>query len=478
MEGLSQYVLGTPMFIGLLVAYHLLFFWKVYSQPFSVARSELLSTFFPSWVHLGRGEKHDGYYWGNYCAHPVLSSYYPIHWISSRIANKLCSLEEKFRLLIYVVLGHHAWGSIGWFILINHWSNEWVALFGSITLSYSAYNIKQQPCIAYTIGWFPWLLLGITKGSLLLSSLSFGMILLAGYYPVGLQVFILACLISVMPGWSPAPPFLWWVPLGLILGLPQVLPFIKYLPKTIRANKHDDIGKVPWWHFVSVFKPNRTSLNGVGYWEMQYYCGILVPILALFSTSRVWPLLLMSASLMMGFMAAHLPRIPARWSFTFQFALGWMAVSGFNNCCIDSKLWLSMIVLQAFDLYWNNSKLLVTEPYSELPQRPSWAFNTPLTRYLEANLGDYRVSGLPYPLFTGHINRLRTLGYSGGMQLKLMAKWRGDTNPNGSGEHDWFKGHQDSELLDRYRVRFAVTSKKPDNWLPTPIRNLWRNPRV
>ena len=242
-------------------------------------------------------------------------------------------------------------------------------------------------------------------------------------------------------------------------------------------NKHDDIGKVPWWHFISVFHPIKTSLNGVGYWEMTYYCGLLAPILALFSTSRVWPLLLVSAALMMGFLGSHLPRIPARWSFSFQFALGWMATSGFNNLCIDSTLWLSLIVLQAFDLWWYNSKLIVTEPYSELPKKPSFAFNTPLTRYLETHPGDYRVSGLPYPLFTGHINRIKTLGYSGGMQLKWMAKWRGDTDPNGSGFHDWFKLRDDSDELDKHRVRFAITSKKL-NWLSTPIRNLWKNPRI
>lgn len=464
------------MFIALLVAYHVLFYWKAYSSPFSLARSELLSTFFPSWVHLGRGEKYDHYFWGNYHAHPVLSSYYPPHVISSKMwGMDGMSLDRAFSCLVALGSLHTLFASIGWYLLIQGWSNPYVALFGSFTLTYSAYNIKQQPCINYTIGWFPWLLLGIAKGSLLLSSLSFGMILLAGYYPLGIQMFIIAIFATAL--WGQAVSLWAWIPLGTCIGAYQLYPFAKYLPKTIRAHKHDSIGKVPWWHLVSLLKPIRANINGVGYWEMSYYIGLIPLLLLTFSTSRVWPLALMSLALMMGFASPHLPRIPARWSFTFQFTLGWMATSGFNNLCIDTHLWLSLILLQAFDLYWNNSKLLVTEPYSELPQRPSWAFNNALTEYLKEHLGDGRVSGLPYPLFTGHINRLRTLGYSGGMQLKLMAKWRGDLNPNGSGEHDWFRGHGDDKRLDTYRVRFAFSRKKLD-WLNTPIPGLYRNPRI
>jgi len=465
------------VFIALLVAYHILFFWRIYSNPFSVARSELLSTFFPSWVHLGRGEKDDKYFWGNYDAHPVLSPYYPFQFLGAKLIKTL-SLNQAFKVLAWLVSLHHLFASIGWYYLVLSWSNQYVALFGAVTLTYAGYTIKQQPCIVYTIAWFPWLLLGIATNNKLLALLSLGMVLLAGYYPIGLQIILIAIGAAIMWGAHP-----WFVPMGFLIGLPQLIPFLKHLPKTIRANQHDDIGKVPWWHFISLLKPIRSNINGVGYWEMSYYIGLIPLILIPFATSRVWPLALIAALLMMGCLAQYLPRIPARWSFTFQFALGWMATSGFNNLCIDSTLWLSLILLQAFDLYWNNSKLLVTEPYSELPQRPSWAFNTPLTRYLEANLGDNRVSGLPYPLFTGHINKLKTLGYSGGMQTKLMARLRNDTNPNGSGEHDWFRSNQDDERLTAYeaqfgRVAFAFSRKVIDKWLGTGIRDLYRNPRV
>lgn len=403
----------------------------------------------------------------------MLSAYYPPQLIA-RFIGGFFALDGQFRVLLLSVVAHYLLASIGWYYLIESWSNSYVALFGAITLTYSAYNIKQQPCIVYTIAWFPWMLYGIATHNLLLSSLTLGLTLLAGYYPIGLQTILIAIGAAMM--WGAHPLF---VPIGFILGLPQLIPFSKYLPKTIRTYQHDSIGKVPWWHFFSLIFPKlfRFPVNGVGYWEMSYYVGIIPILLLPLATSRVWPLALISAGLMMGCLARKLPRIPARWSFSFQFALGWMATSGFNNCCIDSKIWMSLILIQAVDLLINNSPLFITSPFSELPERPSRAFNTELTEYLKENLGDGRVSGLPYPLFTGHINRLRTLGYSGGMQLKLMAKWREDTNPNGSGEHDWFRTKGDDELLDRYRVKYAYTSK-PINWNKTPIKRLYENPRL
>lgn len=463
--------------LWLLIVYHFLFFWRIYSNPFSVARSELLSTFFTSWVHLGRGEKHDAFFWGNYHSHPVLSTYYPPHFLSSLVGARL-GLGRQFVTLLFSVCCHSLFGSIGWYLLILGWSNPYVALFGAITLTYSAYNIKQQPCILYTIGWFPWLLLGIANQNLWLSSLSFGMVLLSGYYPIGIQMVMVAIASSLI--WNVS---LLWILLGGLIGLPQLIPFLNYLPKTIRTRPPGDKGIIPAWHLLSLFVPKLfrlSKVSGVGYWEMNYYVGIvpLVLLLLYASKSAVWLLGIVSLTLMLGAFRRHLPRIPARWCFSFQFALGWLATVAFNNCCIDSKVWLSLILLQAFDLWLNNSFLTVTSPFSELPKKPSLAFNTRLTRFLEANLGDARVSGLPYPLFTGHVNRLRTLGYSGGMQTKEMAAFRGDTNPDGSGEHDWFQSHthKDDDRLTRYGVKYAF-SRKRLAWPATSVRNLYENPQ-
>ena len=442
-----------------------------------LSRSELLSTFFPTWIWQGRQwskgriPKYDPYFWINAHSHPVTSTYYPPSAIASALCGSGMLLDRAFGYLV-ALLGLHTILCFFWlFFLFQTYSGILVAIFGAITLTFSAYNWKQQPCFIYTISWFPWLLLGISSNNLLLSSSSLGMILLAGYYPIGLQIIAIAIGAAIV--WR---AHLWFVPIGFLIGLPQLIPFFKYLPKTIRTHKVSNIGKVPWWHPISLICPKllRHNLSGVGYWEMAYYVGIVPLVLIASSTSRAWLLAVVSYFLMIGLLSKFLPRIPARWCFTFQFAIGWCAINGLNNLNLAKNVLISVILVQIYDVLWHNSDLIPTLPYSELYNKPSRAFNKPLTRFLEANLGDSKVSGLPYPLFTGHINRLRTLGYSGGMQLKLMAKWRHDANPDGSGVHDFFKG--DGNIHDLERVcKYAYTTKRIP-WKHTRIKNLYVNP--
>lgn len=460
------------MAILALILFNVLFFWKAWTNPLSLATSELLSTFFPSWIHQRRGEKNDPYYWLVFNAHPVLSTYYPPSKINSLFGAKK-PLDAQFRILVTSILLHFLFASVGWFVLISSWTNSLISVFGAVTLTYSAYNIKQQPCLVYTLSWFPWLLLGIANHDIVLSSIAFGMVLLAGYYPIGIQATLIAVCASI---WWDSP--LTWIPIGTLIGLPQLIPFLKYLPKTIRSKKHDEIGTVSFNQLLSLLFPEsfRKPINGVGFWEMACYVG-LVPLVLLASsngcTSQVWILGVASFILAMGAFNKYFPRIPARWLFTFQFSLGWAATSALNGLHLAPGSVWCLLLIQAFDLWYHNRNLMPTRPYAELTKRPSRVFNTKLTRFLENR--PERVSGLPWPLFTGHINRIKTLGYSGGMQLKLMAKWRNDTNPNGSGEHDYFRSNKDNGNLTRYRVRWAFSRKKLD-WKLTPIRHLYENP--
>ena len=447
-----------------------------------LSRSELLSTFFPTWVWQGRMwstwriPKYDPYYWINAHSHPVISTYYPPSAFCSYIsATKNIGLDLLFQLNIYLILLHVSFGILGWFTLIHTWSNSLVAIFGALTFTLAGYNWKQQPCSQYTFAWFPWLLYGIATGNYWLAGVASGMVYLAGYYPIGIQILAVASLATF--AWSPYPTTWLWVPIGLLIGSPQLVPFLRYLPKTIRTKAVSDIGKVPWWHFASLVFPKafRYSINGVGYWEMSYYVG-LIPLFTIWYTrSRAVWLGVLSVLLMLGCLRKYLPRVAARFSYTFQFGLIWSALTGLHNLGLPDHVLAVLCLIQAFDLWHNNSPLLVNHPYAELYHKPSWAFNTKLTRYLEANLGDNRVSGLPYPLFTGHINKLKTIGYSGGMQLKLMAKWRHDECSDGSGQHDFFKGDGNPDGLDIARVKYSVTSTKLD-WKHTEVSNLYLNP--
>ena len=449
------------MGILLLILFNLLFFYKIWLNPFTISRSELLSTFYPSWLYIGRQARKfqswrlEPCYWLNFHAHPVLSSYYPPHVLTAWISSFL-NLNSAFVLLTRTILVHFVWMSIGWYLLFQTWTTPLIALFGALTLTYSGYNVKQQPCIIYTISWFPWLLYGITTNNIFIASLSCGMTFLSGYYPLGIQTLGISGLASLLWGRN-----LLWVPFGILIGLPQLIPFLRYLPKTIRTKTNEVIS--------------------VHSWEKAFYPGIPVIILAFFSTSRVWPLLIVGGLLSLGLLSKYLPRISYRWLFTVQFCLGWMAVNGLANLMGPMPAYTSVLALlfiQGFDLYWHNSSLIPTLPYAELSKTPLRAFKCSLTAFLQANLKPWeRVSGLPYPLFTGIVNNIKTLGYCGGMQLKLMAKFRGDTNPNGSGAHDWFKLKEDSDALVRHRVSFAYSRKRPNKWLSTLIPRLWSNPR-
>ena len=136
-----------------LVVFHILFFWKWYARPFELATSELLSTFYPSWVWMGRQArklkswKIDRGYWLNYHAHPVLSSFYPPHVLTAWIGSFL-NLDGSFRLLVGSMAIHVFAQSVFWFVTLSCYFVPPTSLFLAITLSYAAWNIRCQPCIS------------------------------------------------------------------------------------------------------------------------------------------------------------------------------------------------------------------------------------------------------------------------------------------------------------------------------------------
>lgn len=420
-----------------LVLFNLLFFWELYTRPMTMATGELLSTFFPAWVWQGRQwakwriPKHEPYYWLNTNSHPVLSTYYPCNVISS-LWSSILSLDKAFTLFV-LSLGFHLFlCSIGWYLLIKPFGNL-LAFFGAITFTYQAFHIRQQPCLVYTVSWFPWI--AICPG------LAIGMILLAGYYPLAIYLLPLGLLLN-------HDPIQWLI--GLAIGSVQLVPFLRYLPKTIRANKQKAVETPPW--------------------EKPCYFG-MIPLMLV-----SWRhLVLIPIAIVLYLITNKLPRVPWRSAIILTYLFIGLSLWHLSDLHLPPKaIWL-LASLQCLDL-WLHNRLIPTRPYCELYQVPSRVFNTKLVKLLESQLGNERVSGLPWPLFTGMINEFRTLGYNGGMQLKLMAKFRND--PDGMGNHDWFRSNEDDSRLEQFRVRFAYTGKRPDNWIPTAVRSLYRNPAV
>ena len=426
----------------ILTSFNILFYYESYSKPLTMATSELLSTFFPTWLWQGRMwskwrlPKYDHYYWLNTHAHPVLSTYYPVGILTSIVGSRL-SLNAAFSLLAVSLNLHHLFGSIGWFVALQRWMSPEASLLAAITISYSAYHQKQQPCIVYTLAWFPWIL---TAHSIL-CPIAIGMVLLAGYYP--LAIYLLPSAIIATQTVIP-------LVIGLIIALPQLIPFLRYLPKTIRSAKSE--------------QPE------VGPSETNFYIGIL-PIILLIMNPQ-WRYLWILAPIMISYLfQSFLPRVRQRlWIISSYLAIT------LSFSFLPKSLLFPLLILQCLDLYLHN-RLLPTRPFCELQRVPERVFNSKMMRYLKDNIGDARVSGLPFPLFTGLVNEIRTIGYCGGMQLKLMAKWRNDRDPNGSGHHDFFIANEDNSALDTGRVKFAFTRKGID-WPSTGFKHLYRNPRM
>ena len=397
-----------------------------------LATSELLSTFFPTWL---RRDKHA--YWLNSSAHPVLSIYYPIQYTFWFITRKQTSLDDSFKTFLGFLIAHVAMGFLGWYYLLQSFSGMWVSIFGALTLTFGAYSLKQQPCIIYTLAWFPLTL----YQDPVISSIAVGMMLLAGYYPFAIYLLPI----------SVAAHILWFqeafLLAGVIVGLPQIIPFLRYLPKTVKRIT------------------DKCQSPEV---ERRFYVGVIPIMLLPFSTSRIWPLTLVACLAVLGVGKSFFPRVHERWLIVVQFCIGWSSVSALNNLNLTQTQLVCLTGLHAFDLYWHNRSCIPPRPWCELYQKPSWVFNTRLTRYLEANLGDNRVAGLPWPLFTGLVNGFKTMGYQGSMQLKLMAKWRGTTGSHG------IEGISNDDLR-RYRVKYAFSRKKLD-WEPTGIPYLYLNP--
>mgnify|MGYP001600112558 CR=1 FL=1 len=187
--------------IFLLTCWHLLLFRHFYFiNPYRYATSELLEQVFPSWLHLGRSLRHgrlvveDPYYYPDYPALPFLSSFYPPHMVSAWLATFL-PLNQAFLLLVFTMVSHFLAASVSVYILaISMGTAPLVAGFASVTLSSLGYSMKQNSSIIYTTAWVPTLLLSAQVHSTLIFGISFGMMLLAGYWPIALYAIPLGCL--------------------------------------------------------------------------------------------------------------------------------------------------------------------------------------------------------------------------------------------------------------------------------------------
>lgn len=351
--------------------------------------SELASTYFPHWIWMGRelrkGRfplKENIYY--NYpgCI-PFLSTFYPPNFLTAVVGSML-GLDQAFALFTVLILGHYLVGSLVAYWMFSQWTTPLVSLFGAITLTYSGYNIKPQtPASAFTCCWIPGLFVAGPFGCL-----SLGLTILAGYYPPLVYVLPLALLLN------PAAA------LGVVIGLPQILPFLWYWPKSIRSAKKDDpnFGRLSWSKLLDLVVPTNsvTPTAGVHYPEVAMYLGIAP--LFIFHPSWWWVPLCVSMSITFGLISS-IQRIPARALYLTTLSISVLALQNVHG--------IGIVFLQSF-LLLQNASIYPSFPFSQWWDKPSRLYS----RYPK---------DATWPNFTGYLEEERRMQYAGGFCLKENA---------------------------------------------------------
>ena len=270
--------------------------------------------------------------------------------------------------------------------------------------------------------------------------------------------------------------------IGLVIALPQLWWSLRYYPHSVRSQTTYQnkiaVGSIPLHTILRNLLTYRclNQVDGVFHPEAVCYVGIAPLVLLLLARHPLWWLVLvLSISLAMG---RHFPlfrwthwiqlRNPSRYCYFISLALGFLAIEGFRQV---SSTWQALILcVTAADLCFASSYLWPMRPYAQRWERPSAVFDTALTRWLTSHLTNRdRVSGLPYPLRTGQVNRITTLGYAGASCPQWMRHLR-------RGTHDWFLEDEDGQRLDDYRIRYAYTYRPLNGkWHPTQIPHLYQN---
>ena len=229
--------------------------------------------------------------------------------------------------------------------------------------------------------------------------------------------------------------------LGLLIGGIQILQTASYYQKSIRSGKTyaqlTEIGKVhPLQFLKGLLRPLPIRMvDGLFSTEITASVGLTGLLMASLTRDvRLWGLLVVFMLLATGGWLFRLTakfqlRLPARWMYFVGLTLVVMATLGFSQLSLMHPMTYVLLIAQVANLILVHPKLWPMEPFVQRLERPSQACRG------HAPFTTQRVQGLPYPCTTGQLHHIKTLGYNGGSQLKAMAWLRGDTNPNGSGDH-------------------------------------------
>lgn len=270
--------------------------------------------------------------------------------------------------------------------------------------------------------------------------------------------------------------------IGLVLGLPQLLPALRYYPQSIRSRPRLKERGIPARVLLKGLLTPRPcdQIHGLFFPEVCVFVGWLPLLTVWFAPLSWWHGVLGVAVL--GALSGWAPpgfRLSARCCWIVSISLAFLSLHGLPYLPWDGNTLLLLGVLQLLSLLLASWTLLPMSPFCQRWERPSVACGTPLAQTLMVSAPTGRVSGLSYPLRTGQVNRIQTLGYNGGSQPRWMARLRRDSNPHGSGAHDWFASNHDGRRLDWYGVRYAFSYRPlhrlSSKWRLTDVPHLYEN---
>lgn len=369
----------------ILVIFHFAFWWKFYTNPWRLCTSEIVSNEYPHWLWMGRQLRKgiwpmkDNIYYREPGSIPFLCTFYPPYFITAWLSSWM-SKTNSFKMYTRLILLHSFLGSILSFIMFSQWVNPQIALFGALSLTYTAYMIHPQTaCEMFTMCWIPACLI---KGW---GVLAFGLAILGGYWPIILAGF----------------PIFFYNPLclcGSVLALPQIVPFFRYYPKSIRATKKLSPvwGRMPVKRYIISL---RWPENGmIHYPEYSFGVGICLPLAFyhfFFQHFGGWAIMAIYG--LIGSQGLFiLDRIPARFVYLVSFSLIMASVFAIR----DTKYIIPMIILQGF-LLWKNRDIYPSFPFSQWWRK----------------ISEHKFIGKDWPNNTGYMNEEHHHDYYGGFAL-------------------------------------------------------------
>ena len=452
-----------------LTAYWLFFFKHVIAHPYSICASEALTYDFPNMVHSGRYWRkgklpEDPYHWKDYLG-VVIGQLYPVNilfaWLSSFI-----SLDRAWYLYVINLLGHHLVMSL---VAYHLFGGGLVGLFGALAWSYAGFHIKQSFFYVHS---FFWITVTLATGS----PWALGMLYLAGHP----RIFIYFTYLTAIFYWK-------IIPLAVLIASYQLYRYWKYSKKSVTTNRTYEsktvVGKVPWWWYITMALPVRHEgyVGGVGYQEVNFYVTPLVCLFALFAIPNnllltggiVLCITLSRGGILFKRLNKLMMRFPQRWGYFAMLGVVMLSVNGITLVHMNQNQKIFVVMLTGV-LLLKNSSMLPLYPFGQWAKKPSYYYDTLLLRCLS---GKGIVNNLPYPVYRGYLNKIYTVGYTGGNYLSELAD-KLNLPYDGVAPYNWFDYKEDGPELDKFGIKYHIGKRPSKNpkWVHSKcFKNLWIN---